>query len=262
MKLIKLLVIFLGLVWLFPGEAPAATVSIQDTTLVQPWYHHGTAIKAGFPSWGWRDIVATNPSQWDIKQVDVSWSSGGNLLLQIYTNYPQNQAGLAGAGQADIALDFNRDGIFETGIVMRGASADIGKIYNVTSWKTTETLWQGNWLYAGRYASQDDLSNSKAPLTVINRVNGLLGRAQVTVDPLAPGSLSLYRVNVELPQGFNEAGQWDDFDFLVYSGSCGNETVAGSAINPIPLPPTLVLLGSGLLALGWRARKSTGRPPG
>jgi len=265
MKLLKLSMFILALLWLFPGEAPAATVSILDTTLSQPWYHHAPASQMPFlSSYGWRDVVAANPSQWDIKKVDATWSLDGSVMLQIYTNYPQTQAGLAGAGQADIALDYNRDGIYETGIVMRGATADIGKIYNVTSWKTSQDIWQGTpYLYAGRYAPQGDLSSSQAPITVINQVDGLLGTATVTVDTLAPGSLTSYRVNVLLPAGFDANNQWDDFDFLVYSGSCGNETMAGTALNPspVPLPPTAVLLGSGLLAFLWRARRGAGRPP-
>jgi hypothetical protein len=165
MKLLKLSMYFLALLWLFPGEAPAATVSILDTTMSQPWYHHAPASRQPLlSSYGWRDIVAANPSQWDIKKVDVTWSADGSVLLQIYTNYPQTQAGLAGAGQADIALDCNRDGIFETGIVMRGAAADIGEIYNVTAWKTSQDFWQGSsYLYAGRYAGQGDLSIVKRP---------------------------------------------------------------------------------------------------
>jgi hypothetical protein len=257
--------LFLTLLWLFPGEAPAATISILDTTLSQPWYHQAPASRiALLSSYGWRDVVAAKPAPWDISKVDVTWNADGSILLQIYTNYPQTQAGLAGAGQADIALDFNRDGVYETGIVMRGATADIGKIYNVTSWLTSEDLWHGSsYLYAGRYASQSDLAASQAPITVINQVDGLLGTASVSVDTLGSGSLSKYRVNVLLPAGFDTTNQWDDFDLLVYSGSCGNETLAGTAVNPspTPLPPTAVLLGSGLLALAWQVRRRPGRPP-
>lgn len=80
-------------------------------------------------------------------------------------------------------------------------------------------------------------------------------QATVRWDTLLPSnpSTGLYKVTVEFPRTVN-GGNWDHFDFLVANGTCGNDTEAGTAV--MPLPSTLILLGSGLLGLAAFKKKS------
>jgi hypothetical protein len=78
------LLILAGVIGLMaaPWQAGAETVSIADTTNVLPYRH-----LAPYPSYHpWNgDIIAQNPSAWDIKKVDVTWNRTG-LQMQIFTN--------------------------------------------------------------------------------------------------------------------------------------------------------------------------------
>lgn len=241
------------IVLLAPLSAVARSVSLTDNTWMQPWYGNQTAIAAGYTTWDWQAVPIANPpaSNWEINRVDVTWSSGGNMLMQIYTNYPQD--GLLGAGQADIALDRNQDGIFETGIKMSGAS--LGTIYAVSSWKTSQDLWAGTGdIYTGRYDTLGSQADPKTPNTLINQAGEVLGQAEVTWSP-ASGSGSNSVINILFPQSFADAGIWDNFNFTVASGSCANDILAATASNPVaapspaPLPASFLLFASGLLAL-------------
>jgi hypothetical protein len=109
-KLGSLLTIIMGLVLLAPGVAAAYSETILDTTLIRP-YRWSSPAGGSYSTW--RDTIGTNPSQWDIEKLVVTWS-GANLEMQIYTNYPQ--AGLEGAGQADIALDPDQNGSWNVGV--------------------------------------------------------------------------------------------------------------------------------------------------
>lgn len=119
MNLAKIsLMLALGITLCLPGLASAYTQSIPDTTLVQPYRGTSPSTYTGWTNW--TDIIGDPISNWQLNKVDVTWTATNTIKMEIFTNYPQ--AGREGAGQADIALDWNRDGIFETGIKMSGIS--------------------------------------------------------------------------------------------------------------------------------------------
>lgn len=241
---IFLTLVVAALMLLSAVAAQADSLYLPDTTLVQPYRY---SAPSEYPGWTtWTDIIADPLTGWDLKGVGVNWTAD-KVQLKIYTDYPE--AGLDSAGQADIALGHN--GVFDYGIKMSGP--DLGKIYAVTAWtKTTDNpplQWNnGNWIYAGKY----DQSAPQDPLVLIAS-GTVVGTANLSRE--SGGSLSTYAINVEFDRNLSSVN-WDQFNFQLGNGQCANDWMAGSASeSPVPIPGTLFLLGSGLLAICLTRRR-------
>ena len=165
-KLKTWLTVIMGLVLLAPGGAAAYTETISDTTYVIPY--RGLNSTSGYNGGNPQDIIANNPTAWDIKKVGVTWTGdagAGQIMMQIFTNYAPG--GAEGAGQADIALRLGNTGAWTYGISMANVTGPAtftaplefnSSLVSVNSWYTSGTVtvngvqWSnGQWYYAGAY---------------------------------------------------------------------------------------------------------------
>jgi hypothetical protein len=241
-----------------PWADTIKTEVIYDQTAVYPWYGTGRNISSPFNHW--TDIVANDPNNWDIKRVEISWlfttpgDASETITMQIYTNYP-----LYGgeAGTADIWLQ-NKDTGTVAGILLHDGS---DKLVSGITWASSRTTtvpnhWSsGDWIYAGEYAPQGTNPNpGTLPLTYIRSYSNTLATVSVSQGNNPDPADSTYITTLVFPLNFL-GSEWTNSDFTVMSGTCANEVVAGTADperpSNVPLPPSALLLASGLLGLGF-----------
>jgi hypothetical protein len=261
--------------------------TIPDTTLIQRW-QLGVPNPGGTPPAGWYDIIGKDV--FNTTQMNVIWS-GTDVLFQIFTNFPETGADSFGGDNgtvigypyiggyyriADLAFDFERDGVWDEGVVLfdhgaipydpshsagqqppgYGQPADTfisGNRYSASAWFSADDIHRYHSGYAGKY----DMADPKTP-AVWMRLGTLLGAAQITwtnlgtVDPT-------YRIDVLL-KGVNTSGKWNKFNVLWGTANCANDVIAGQASKPCPdkvpgmngwsaLVTGLLILGSGIWIL-------------
>lgn len=244
-----------------------------DTPKVQVWYGWNEPVPYGA---GWYEYLGP---EWRTYKAEVTWSGTNNQDVRI-SLFTDSQEYLTGyrfhpttanlIGVADLGIDLNRDGTWDTMVAL----VDHGTIPTLPfntffpnppgSAKTADTFVKGNvytmtdWFYSladvgyytNGYGGKYDEADPK-DIPVWGRFGTLLASGSVTFTNISTSS-PMYRIDIDLP-GVNADGSWNNFNLFWATGLCGNDVLTGN-VN-VPLPGAVLLLGAGVARLLASARR-------
>jgi len=237
----------------------ALTVTIDDNTQSQRWVNQ--------TSGGWYDCIGSE--EFNTTKAEVTFE-GTDLTIKLFTNF----SGLGGYGYgksrgwaddylyhaADLAIDLDQDGTFETGIALSTHSAppkdprpygDIpgsgmkadnferNGIYSVDAWFTPDDLHRTT-------SSVGQLYDENDPKTTYIWMRKGSNVGSAVIDWASMGN-DIYEVTIALGN-VNTTGKWNSFDFLWGTATCGNDAITGTVA--VPEPTTFILSGLGMLTAG------------
>ena len=242
------------------SQSLAYTQEYLDNTLVQ-----ASDSGSGYIQDHWYDIIGNN--NYELYKIDVTWS-GTDVIIGIYTNTSGSRIGSDYV--ADIAIDLDQNGVWETGIVLknvnRASSYDNNTLYTFSNTNNSHWLISDNFSnIPGTYGKNYDRSNDPnpagnhdpydPPVLLTTNVTPISSQTITAVWGVAPNdSPTSYLLTLTLT-GVNEDGDWNNFDILWGTQTCANDTMYAQVHAPIPA--SVFLLGSGLLGLslvGWRRK--------
>jgi hypothetical protein len=225
------LVLVLGL-WV----GGALAYNFNDTTQVQPW--QGNSATGG----AWTDVIGLT-SLFDTFGADLS----GNTFT-ISTNWNPNKDGSVNAAvlTADLFIDNGCDGTWDVAIQLDTLTGT-GKVYANPAYNTSFDIFSSlsGLTYGGRY---DEASPQAAP---VQTTSGDTGTTSVVWTIGADPDQLNNQVAIDL-SGLGLGSQWG---FFWGTATCANDGFAAC----VPVPPSVLLLGSGILGVGllrWRRRGS------
>lgn len=247
MKLKK--VVLMACVFLLSASAAQAWQQvITDTTLVQPWLGNKVSTYPGYTNW--MDIIG-DPNIFETPKVILTVDPGTSKVnYQIFTNFPKTgDPDYSMTKVADLFFDFNQNsGTYNYAVILRPDGHDgfsQGDVVRLSQARSAQDIYggYGNLIYGGRYNQSNPL------ISYTEAVSGnLLSQASVSWNP--GNAIAKYEIDISFtaPAGANQT-------FFFGTGNCSNDGVSN-----VPVPASVLLLGSGLLGLAMlRWRKGKGK---
>jgi len=268
----------ISLVLLTAGVVPAGTILLNDDPAVGSYtqgeqWHSGQTVggtyfgSGNFAGYGTSDAIGND---FATRQIQITTNP---FTLTIWTNNPPGGWTEYGNnwGVADIALNLNSSSAaystyttnhfgaiqssYETAIIMqdyltgtRGQSGSgVVSLVQVGTWATSwdEVNPSGGLIYSGAYKGSQQPADSKSQPaeTIVQNHTNVLATGTISWAPdglTGPGGFEEYVITVTLP---TIIGLATSYEVLWGTSLCANDPVNAH----VPLPASILLLGSGLL---------------
>ncbi|MDL1966306.1 MAG: PEP-CTERM sorting domain-containing protein, partial [Candidatus Desulfofervidus auxilii] len=155
---------------------------------------------------------------------------------------------------ADLVLDLNLDGTYEYGVKLTHTGPNDGDysaaLYKDGTWKSSYDVLEGNTinnLYYGEFYPEP---TSKREAWV--KMEGGTKKGDVTIN-ISSSPSGLWEWTLTIDKNLFESGDLDNQMGIFWAtGTCANDVVQGAVV---PIPTTILLLGSGLLGFGLLSRR-------
>jgi hypothetical protein len=223
-----ILVLVLGL-----SVGGALAYTYNDTTDVQEWRNGGV--------YGvWKDVIG------DANLFNTFGANLSGSTFTIFTNWNPNKDGSVNAAvkTADLFI-YKGSNVSPDFAIQLDMLTGTGNVYANPSYNTSDDIFKGTGLiYGGKY---DQTNPQLAPTQVTSANTG----STSVVWTIGSGGLN-NQVDIDLT-GLGLSGPWS---FVWGTATCSNDAFS----NVVPVPASVLLMGSGLLGLlglGWKRKRAS-----
>ena len=243
------LMLLAGVMFIWSGSVLAYTIDDDPTVnkVGMGWTKHNDPSAPG-----WYDVIGED--NFDTKGINVDLS-GNKVIITMYTNFEGAvQLSRDTIYAADLGLDLNLDGTYEYGVKLTHTGPNDGDysaaLYKDGTWKSSYDVLQGNTNNNFSYGEFYPEPTNKREAWV--KMEGGDYKGDVTIN-ISSSPSGLWEWTLTIDKNLFESGDLDNQMGIFWAtGTCANDVVQGAVV---PIPTTILLLGSGLLGFGLLGRR-------